>query len=121
VRDDQYLRLQALNEKLIDAVIVEADPEKWPGDPTKLAEMSRDDRGDRYWCKKNAAATLSVIMKVTSLTGMMERTLRGTAPQVGDPDESNAETDLQREMKAAEREATALLKKIQRRARDRAN
>lgn len=120
MRDDQYLKLQALNEKLIDAVIVEANPDTWPGDPTKLAEMSRDDRGDRYWCKKNAAATLSVIMKLTSLTGMMERTLRGTAPQAGDPD-PDVETDLDREMKAAEKEATKLLKGIQRRQRDRSN
>jgi hypothetical protein len=120
VRDDQYLRLQALNEKLIDAVIVEANPDAWPGDPTKLAEMSREVRGDRYWCKKNAAATLSVIMKLTSITGMMERTLRGTAPAPGDPD-GDDETDLDKEMKAAEREAKTALAKIQRRQRDRSN
>lgn len=120
MRDDQYLKLQALNEKLIDAVIIEANPDAWPGDLTKLAAMSREERGDRYWCKKNAAATLSVIMKLTSITGMMERTLRGTGPVPGDPAGTD-ETDLDKEMKAAEREARTALAKIQRRQRDRSN
>lgn len=117
VRDDQYLRLQSLNEKLIDVVLVEADPAQWSGDGKPLAELTKDERGNRYFDKKNAAATLSVIMKLTSLTGMMERTLRGTGAQPID----DGETDLDKEMALAERDATAALKKIQRRQRDRSN
>jgi hypothetical protein len=83
VRDDQYASFKALNEKLIDVVIVEANPEHWTGDPSKLAELTREERGDRYWCKKNAAATLSVLMRVSPRHRHDGTHARGHEPAAG--------------------------------------
>lgn len=116
MRQDQYLRLQELAEKLTDAFIKEADPEKWPGAGIELANMDQQTRGNLYWSKKNAAATLSVIMKTTSLLGMIQM---GGA-EGGAPDAEKAaaeETSLDSEIAAAEKEAQKMLSKIQSTAR----
>lgn len=112
MRDDQYTRLKGLSEKLTDVVLKEANPEKWPGDGKELASLTRDERGDRYWCKKNAAATLTMLMKIQSLTGMLEQ--RGgfgaTPPEAGDPD---GEANLDKEIADAEKEAARIIGKMQ--------
>lgn len=51
MRDDQYLRLQALEEKITDQFLFEADPKNWPADGVAPKAMTQQDRGDRYWCK----------------------------------------------------------------------
>lgn len=109
MRDDQYTKLKALQEKLADVVINEANPDTWTGNGKTPADLTRDERGDRYWCKKNAAATLSVMMRIYSVAGMVERA-GGTAPEL--PAGADGETDLDREVAAAEREARSILTKI---------
>lgn len=118
MRDDQYARLKALTEKLADTVIGEADPDTWTGNGKKPADLTRDERGDRYWCKKNAAATLSVLMRIYSVAGMVERAAFGVPPLPTDP---GGETDLDREVNAAEREAQAILKRLAKTSRVRDN
>lgn len=118
MRDDQYVRLKALTEKLADAVIDEADPDNWTGNGKKPADLTRDERGDRYWCKKNCAATLSVLMRIYSVAGMVERA--GGAPSEV-PAGAAGETDLDREVSAAEREAQAILKRIAKTSRAKSN
>lgn len=115
MRADQYEKLQDLAEKLTDAFIAEADPDKWPGAGLGPAAMDQQTRGDRYWCKKNAAATLSVIVRTTSLIGIIQQRSNAGAPG-GVPVPSEAETEetgLDAEVKAAEKEATKLLAKMQ--------
>jgi hypothetical protein len=118
VRDEQYARLKALSEKLADTVIGEADPDNWTGNGKKPAELTREERGDRYWCKKNCAATLSVLMRIYSVAGMVERAGR---PPAELPAGAAGETDLDREVSAAEREAQAILKRIAKTSRARSN
>ncbi|AYR23032.1 hypothetical protein [Herbaspirillum rubrisubalbicans] len=116
MRQDQYLRLQELTEKLTDAFIREADPDKWPGAGMEVAAMDQQTRGDRYWSKKNAAATLTVMMKTTNLLGMIQ--LGGA--EVGAPDAEKPveeEASLDRDIAAAEAEAQKMLDKIQSTAR----
>lgn len=115
MRQDQYEKLQTLTEKLTDAFIGEADPDKWPGHGVEPSAMDQQTRGDRYWCKKNAAATLTVIMKTTSLIGVIQQ--RSAAAGSGDgaavPEEAQEEEGLDAEIRAAEKEATKLLNQIQ--------
>lgn len=113
MRTDQYQKLQDLSEKLTDVVVDELDPESWPGAGTQLHELTREARGDRYWCKKNAAATLSLLTKMQSLLGVIERSASGDAP----PEDEHE--DLDAEISAAEKEAAKILSKIQGRAYDR--
>ncbi len=113
MRQDQYAKLQDLAEKLTDAFIAEADPDQWPGAGLTPTTMDQQTRGDRYWAKKNAAATLSVIVRTTSLIGIIQQRsnlgVPDTAPAAGEPEE----TSLDAEVKAAEKEASRLLAKMQ--------
>ena len=67
MREDQIARLTDLSEKLADVVLEEADPDEWPGAGMPLAAISQQERGDRYWCKKNAAATFALLERTQSL------------------------------------------------------
>jgi hypothetical protein len=76
--------------------------------------MDKATRGDRYWSKKNAAATVMLIGRVEQLTGMIQHgsnTGEGTAGVTETQDELDSEID------AAEKEAAKLLDKVQQNAR----
>lgn len=115
MRQDQYEKLQELAEKLTDAFIDEANPAAWPGHGVGIAAMDQQTRGDRYWCKKNAAATLSVIVRTTSLIGIIQqRSAAGNlAGGVPAPEQETEESGLDADIKAAEKEATKLLAQLQ--------
>lgn len=115
MRQDQYEKLQELTEKLTDAFISEADPAVWPGHGVAIAAMDQQTRGDRYWCKKNAAATLSVLMRVQNLIGVFER---GIPPALGAGDDGG-QSELDKDIDSAEREAQRILARLQKDARGR--
>lgn len=109
MRPDQYERLQTLNEELTDVLIAEADPATWPGADTPAREMTKEQRGDRYWVKKNAFATVSLIARVQGLVGAMQAdSNRGAgAALVNEGDRL-----LDEEVDAAEKEAKALMARL---------
>lgn len=114
MRSDQYEKLQELAEKLTDAFIAEADPDTWPGAGVPIATMNQQTRGDRYWSKKNAAATLSVIVRTTSLIGIIQqRSILGAAGGVPATEHDKDDGGLDADIKAAEKEATKLLAGLQ--------
>lgn len=106
MRDDQITRLQALSERLGEVVISEVDPHQWPGADKALAELTQQERGDRYWCKKNAAATMTLLLKVVNIAGVLNR-------QKPAPDAGHAVDELDGELAAAEREAQAIIERMQ--------
>ena len=104
MRPDQREALSALSERLTDCVLNEADPDNWPGAGLRSKDWSREERGDRYWSKKNAAATLSVLQRVH---GVLEyRTAAG---------EDADELDIDKSIAAAEKMAQKLIDKMQQR------
>ncbi len=105
MRADQLLKLQQIEERLIDVLLQEADPDQWPGKDIPLAMLSRDDRGNRYWCKKNAAATLSVITKTVMLQNVQARG--------GWSGDASNDSDMDSEISRAEREAEKRLTAFQ--------
>lgn len=111
MRQDQYEKLQALSERLTDVFLDEAEPEKWPGYNIEPGEMDQKTRGDRYWCKKNAVATLTLVGRVEGLTDMIQK--QGNAGDGADG-VSDAEATLDAEINAAEKEAAKLLDQLQR-------
>jgi hypothetical protein len=112
MRADQYDKLKLRSEELADVVIAEVDPSKWPGDGQELGTLSREDRGDRYWCKKNAAATLTLLTKIQSIVDIVER--RKSDPRTPEPEDDG---DLDREIAAAESEAADIIERLQSRKR----
>lgn len=109
MREDQYLRLQALSEKLTDVFLDEADSGKWPGAGVALESMDKATRGDRYWSKKNAAATVMLIGRVENLVG----TIQGDSNKGhGAAAVSDTDSELDLEIASAEKEAAKLLSKV---------
>lgn len=115
MREDQYQRLQALSEKLTDHFLNEADPDKWPGAGIEIAKMDSQTRGDAYWCRKVAAGTLSLVMRIATLTGKIQADSADKG--AGGAAVNDDEKDLDREVASAERKATELLDRMQSEAR----
>lgn len=109
MREDQYKRLQALSEELTDVFLDEADPAKWPGAGVELQSMDKATRGDRYWSKKNAAATVMLIGRVENLVGSIQQDSNAGH---GASTMTEAESELDQEIAAAEKEASRLLNKV---------
>ncbi len=116
MRQDQFERLVALQEKLVDVLLDELDPEKWPGAGLTPGAMDQQTRGDRYWCKKNVAATQSVLTRNASLIGLVQRQTAGDGGSVEvTPDAPGAdEGGLDAEIRKAEKEAERVLARVQR-------
>lgn len=103
MRQDQVERLNDLAEKLADAFISEADPAEWPGCGQPPADISPQQRGDRYWCKKNAMATGGVLRYTLDLIGKQ--------PLAGDADDRAADADMDKRISEAERRAAVAVQR----------
>lgn len=116
MRADQYEKLQALQEKLLDVFLMEADSDKWPGANLTSAEMDQQTRGDRYWSKKNAVATGGLIHRVSTLTHKIE--LANTGEGGGGADEvKDEESDVDKQVAAAFKQGKQFLDRIQKKAK----
>lgn len=111
MREDLIDRLEELQEKLFEAMLVEANPENWPGGKVLPKDLNRDERGDRYWCKKNAAATMTLLNKTISLEYFRSR-LPVETEAAGD-EVSQEEVDLERNMAKCEKLAEKQLERFQ--------
>lgn len=113
MRQDQFEKLVLLSEKLTDAALIEADPENWNGADLLPMEMTRETRGDRYWCKKNAVATLSLIARLAHITqSIRDQSHKSPGEEGGAMAVTDTESELDAEVAAAEKEANKLLKKL---------
>ena len=107
MREDQKAMLEELQEKLFDAMIIEANPDHWPGGNNLPMDMTQEERGDRFWCKKNAAATMTLLTKSLSIDHFKEG-----ARDPAKPDDGG---DLDSELKRLEREAAQQVEGFNRR------
>lgn len=118
MRQDQFEALQTRAEKLVDVFLEESNPEKWPGAGIEPANMDKGTRGDRYWCKKDAVATLACAQRITNLLQVIRERQVPVDPQPGATGEDGQPEDsLDAEVAAAEAEATKLLDDLQRKTR----
>lgn len=97
MRPDQIQRLKDLTEKLADRFLIEADPDEWPGAGQGPADLSQQERGDAYWCKKNAMAT----------GGVLRYTLDLTKTHQAAPESPEQDSDLDNKIRDAEKRAAA--------------
>lgn len=104
MRQDQKQRLEMLRDSLLETAIVDADPQRWVGAGKAPIEMTQKERGDAYWCRKMAAATVSLLTKVNNIVNTHG------APSSGTPKDDG---ELDSELAAAEREAAAIIERMQ--------
>ena len=109
MREDQIERLKTLAEDIGEVFLEEADPNTWSGAGMPLSAMSKDDRGGRYWDKKNAIQTGTLLARVLDLTDRHNGLLG--------PNFIVSEEDAEKDIKKYESKAKDLLKGIQDRAR----
>jgi hypothetical protein len=117
MRQDQFERLITLEEQLTDVFIGEAEPTTWSGTGLLPKEMDQQTRGDRYWCKRNAVATLSLVQRVASLVGAVRDRGAGTTPAAPTEEGEEAHDDLEAAVVDAEREAARLMRQLGKAAR----
>ena len=112
MKAEQYLKLQDLIERLTDVVISDADPDNWIGKDIKPNDLTQVQRGDAYWCRKMAVASLAVLTRVVTLVEIIQnQSKKGSgAAEVTDNDR-----ELEAAVASAEKEAGSLLDKLQRR------
>lgn len=99
---DQAARLDALQDKLLETVFREADPDNWVGGNTMTADLSMEERGNRYWCMKIAAQAVGLYARLDAVSGKSGDLAR---PPEGE--------DLDDEIKRSEREAKKILARVQ--------
>lgn len=105
MRDDQKQRLEKLRDDLLETAVVDADPRRWVGAGKAPVDMTQKERGDAYWCRKMAAATVSLLTRVNNIVSTH------SAPSAGN---AKDEGDLDKELAAAQREADAIIERMQR-------
>ena len=116
MRQDQFEKLQARGEQLVDVFLSESDPEKWPGHGIEPSAMEKTTRGDRYWCKKDAVATLACAQRIFNLVQVIRERAVPVNPE-GQEGEGEGADSLDAEIASAEAEAKKLLDQVQRGAR----
>ncbi|HEY5850408.1 MAG TPA: hypothetical protein VIT62_06540 [Lysobacter sp.] len=108
MRPDQIERLHELSQKLFDVVVVEVDPANWSGEGKVPKAMTKDERGDSVWCRKQAAASLALLTRVQALTHSLST---GQPVEPTQPEDGFGE-GLDEEIGRAEREASKLLERL---------
>ena len=107
---EQYKGFQDLAEKLAGVALVDADPDNWIGSKKIPGDLSKDERGDAYWCRKQASATLAVLWRISSLVELIQdqtnRANKGGVAEVKDP-----EDELKKQVASAEKEARKMIRK----------
>ncbi len=99
---EQAKRLAALQDKLLETVFREADPDNWVGGNTPTADLTMEDRGNRYWCMKVAAQAVGIYARLDAISGQ-----NGA---IGNPRDGE---DLDDEIKRSEREAQKIMARLQ--------
>jgi hypothetical protein len=107
MRKDQIERLNDLAEQIGEVFLEEADPATWSGAGLPLADMDKDTRGGRYWDKKNAIQTGTLLARVLDLAERDSRSL----------DTKMDEDDAEGEIDKYEKKAKDLLRDIQSRSK----
>ena len=103
MRHDQIERLQDLAEQVAEVFMEEADPQNWTGAGYMLADMDKDMRGGRYWDKKNAIQTGSLLARVLDLRDRDSRSADTKTP------EDDAEQEINRFEKQAKEMVNAVI------------
>lgn len=120
MRQEQFERLLALSEKLTEVFLDEAEPDNWPGVGIPPNKMDSATRGDRYWCKKNAVATVSLLQRVHGLTTNVQfASAAGSGSVAAVTEGAEAESSLDKVIADAEKEAKTLTDQVLKQAQKR--
>lgn len=110
MRLDQFIKLQALSEKLADVVIMDADSVNWSGAGLTASNMDQQTRGDAYWSRKLALSSISVLRGVQGLIHTTQQ--YGDTPPPSAPAAEDETPSLDAEIAQAEKDARVVLERV---------
>lgn len=114
MRQEQWEKLQEIEERLCDVFLAEADPLHWPKPGVPHHQLGADERAERYRAKRAAAETAMLLTRAQHLIGAAQG-LGATPPQTpaGDtPPEEEASSTVEREVRAVEHEVERLRRAV---------
>lgn len=106
-QNDYLTRLTSLSDKLLNVAIEECNPDNWQSANKRIKDLTVEERGNRYWDKKNAAGSLTILIKVQSLIGMQGRQKPGEQSKGAGKDD-----DVEGQIKKAEKEVEKILDRV---------
>lgn len=104
LRKDQITMLEDLAERLADVFLEEADPLNWSGAGTPMADMTKEQRGNRHWDRKGAMGTGGVLKFTLDIAAK--------AKDQSAPDGSEVDADLEAQVAEAQKRASAAMLRI---------
>lgn len=116
MRPDQLEKLRQLSERMADRFILDADPANWTGSGLLTRDMTQQERGDAYWCRKAAMATGGVLRYTLDLIKQQDGGALFGTPD----DEAAREADLDRKITDAEKRAAQALARVMDKAKGKA-
>ncbi len=108
MRPEQIKRLADIEEQLVDVFAAECKPEEWPTMEDKAS------RGDRYWHKKNALATLAIVGRIQTVLRDV-RAGDGTGDKAPPKDDEEGDETRQQEAERLAKQGIALLERHRKR------
>jgi len=113
MRQDQYEKLQALEEQLLDVFLTEANPTTWPGQGIALGAMDAKTRGDLFWVRKTAASVLVLSNRIATTIGNTQLSGAGTKPAAAGDDADEGQSQVDAVYDRAHKEAMQLMRQLQ--------
>ena len=107
----QAKKLEAIEEKLLNVFIEEADPDQWPQvDPDAEVKEQQKTRGDRYWHAKVANQSIALLTRIVAYRLKLKEAVPGEKSPLDD-DVGHAA-----DMRTAEKKVNARLSLVKKRA-----
>lgn len=97
----QLKKLQVLRNKLFEAMVFDTNPENWVANAIPAKELSKQEKDEAAWCRRQAASSIALWEKIDKLIA------QHVAPKSAIGNE-----DTQLDLLAVEEEANTLLVQI---------
>jgi hypothetical protein len=101
--------LENITDRLMEVALAECDPKGWTGHGKQLAEMTKEERGNRHWDKTNAASTIGLIKQLYNVINV--RKIGSQANRSGEDVQTGDDDDQEKLVKAAVAKAKKALDK----------
>jgi hypothetical protein len=101
-------------ERMADVFLTEADPDCWSGNGVLPCDMTKEERGNRHWDKKGAAATAVVMQHAIGLIKWSQ-----SHETLDEKKQADLDADLDKHLIEAERRAAQAVDRAMARAKGR--
>ena len=98
----QLKKLQSLRNKLFEAMVFDTNPENWVAYAKPAKELSKQEKDEAAWCRRQAASSIALWEKIDKLI-----------VQHAEPKSVISDEEMQLDLLAVEQEANTLLVQIE--------